>query len=73
LDQGDRPAGPTADAVLPGFVKNHLGFSSFVAGLIISIQYFATLLSRPLKTMTERIRLLSWLLLNTATSDIAGL
>ena len=34
-------------AVLPGFVKNHLGFSSFVAGLIISIQYFATLLSRP--------------------------
>ena len=34
-------------AVLPGFVKNHLGFSSFVAGLIISLQYFATLLSRP--------------------------
>lgn len=34
-------------AVLPGFVKNHLGFSSFIAGLIISIQYFATLLSRP--------------------------
>jgi len=34
-------------AVLPGFVKNHLGFSSFTAGLIISIQYFATLLSRP--------------------------
>ncbi|MCH9405308.1 MFS transporter [Pantoea agglomerans] len=34
-------------AVLPGFVKNQLGFSSFIAGLIISIQYFATLLSRP--------------------------
>ena len=34
-------------AVLPGFVKNHLGFSSFIAGLIISLQYFATLLSRP--------------------------
>ncbi|WP_336754911.1 MFS transporter [Pantoea sp. USHLN298] len=34
-------------AVLPGFVKNNLGFSSFVAGLIISLQYFATLLSRP--------------------------
>ncbi|MGK3140721.1 MFS transporter [Pantoea sp. C2G6] len=34
-------------AVLPGFVKNQLGFSSFAAGLIISLQYFATLLSRP--------------------------
>lgn len=34
-------------AVLPGFVHNQLGFSSFVAGLIISLQYFATLLSRP--------------------------
>jgi len=34
-------------AVLPGFVHHQLGFSSFVAGLIISIQYFATLLSRP--------------------------
>ncbi|NIF20745.1 MFS transporter [Candidatus Pantoea multigeneris] len=34
-------------AVLPGFVHNTLGYSSFVAGLIISIQYFATLVSRP--------------------------
>lgn len=34
-------------AVLPGFVHNQLGFSSFMAGLIISIQYFATLVSRP--------------------------
>lgn len=34
-------------AVLPGFVKNQLGFSSFIAGLIISLQYFSTLLSRP--------------------------
>ncbi|MDO6410052.1 MFS transporter [Pantoea phytobeneficialis] len=34
-------------AVLPGFVHNQLGFSSFVAGLIISVQYFATLMSRP--------------------------
>ena len=34
-------------AVLPGFVNNQLGFSSFIAGLIISLQYFATLLSRP--------------------------
>ncbi len=33
--------------MLPGFVKNQLGFSSFIAGLIISLQYFATLLSRP--------------------------
>ena len=34
-------------AVLPGFVHNQLGFSSFIAGVIISLQYFATLLSRP--------------------------
>ncbi|RWR02141.1 hypothetical protein ED28_10955 [[Pantoea] beijingensis] len=34
-------------AVLPGFVHNQLGFSSFLAGLIISIQYLATLISRP--------------------------
>ncbi|WP_313682518.1 MFS transporter [Pantoea sp.] len=34
-------------AVLPGFVHNQLGFSSFMAGLIISVQYFATLMSRP--------------------------
>lgn len=34
-------------AVLPGFVHNQLGYSSFMAGLIISVQYFATLVSRP--------------------------
>ncbi len=28
-------------------MHNQLGFSSFIAGLIISLQYFATLLSRP--------------------------
>ncbi|GAA3594755.1 MFS transporter [Gibbsiella greigii] len=34
-------------AVLPGFVHNHLGYNSVMAGLIISAQYFATLVSRP--------------------------
>ncbi|RRZ92953.1 MFS transporter [Erwinia sp. 198] len=34
-------------AVLPGFVHNQLGYSTFIAGLIISLQYFATLISRP--------------------------
>jgi len=34
-------------AVLPGYVHDHLGFSAFWAGLAISLQYFATLLSRP--------------------------
>ena len=34
-------------AVLPGYVHNQLGYSSFIAGLIISLQYFATLVSRP--------------------------
>ena len=34
-------------AVLPGFVHHQLGFSSFIAGVIISLQYFSTLISRP--------------------------
>ncbi|QET05985.1 MULTISPECIES: MFS transporter [Cupriavidus] len=34
-------------AVIPGFVHDHLGYSAVVAGLSISIQYLATLLSRP--------------------------
>lgn len=34
-------------AVLPSFVHNHLGYSSLLAGLVISAQYFATLISRP--------------------------
>ena len=35
-------------AVLPGFVHGDLGFSAIVAGAAISVQYFATLASRPL-------------------------
>lgn len=34
-------------AVLPGFIHNHLGYGSVLAGLVISAQYFATLVSRP--------------------------
>ncbi|UXH38714.1 MFS transporter [Pseudomonas promysalinigenes] len=34
-------------AVLPGYVHNDLGFSAVIAGLVISVQYLATLLSRP--------------------------
>lgn len=34
-------------AVLPGFVHYHLGYSPFIAGVIISLQYFSTLISRP--------------------------
>ncbi len=34
-------------AVLPGYVHNVMGFSAFWAGLVISLQYFATLISRP--------------------------
>ncbi len=34
-------------AVLPGYVHDVVGFSAFWAGLVISLQYFATLLSRP--------------------------
>ncbi|TCW86490.1 MFS transporter [Burkholderia sp. SRS-46] len=35
-------------AVLPGFVHDDLGFSAIVAGGAISVQYLATLASRPL-------------------------
>lgn len=35
-------------AVLPGYVLNDLGLSSVTAGIVISIQFFATLLARPL-------------------------
>ena len=34
-------------AVLPGYVHETLGYSAFWAGLVISLQYFATLISRP--------------------------
>ena len=34
-------------AVLPSYVHNDLGFSTVIAGLVISVQYLATLLSRP--------------------------
>ncbi|HTJ94305.1 MAG TPA: MFS transporter, partial [Pararobbsia sp.] len=35
-------------AVLPGYVHQDLGMNSVLAGLVISVQYVATLLSRPL-------------------------
>ncbi|WP_213879796.1 MFS transporter [Pseudomonas sp. dw_358] len=34
-------------AVLPGYVHTDLGFGAVIAGLVISVQYFATLFSRP--------------------------
>lgn len=34
-------------AVLPGYVHDVMGYSAFWAGLVISLQYLATLLSRP--------------------------
>lgn len=34
-------------AVLPGFVHGDLGYSTVLAGLAVSVQYVATLLSRP--------------------------
>ena len=35
-------------AVLPGYVHDVMGYSTFWAGLVISLQYLSTLLSRPL-------------------------
>ena len=35
-------------AVLPGYVLNDLGMTSVFAGMVIGVQYLATLLSRPL-------------------------
>jgi MFS family permease len=39
-------------AVLPGFVHTDLGYGSVMAGAAISVQYFATLVSRPLAGRT---------------------
>ena len=38
-------------AVLPGYVHDQLGFSAVIAGVVIGIQYLATLLSRPVAGM----------------------
>ena len=42
-------------AVLPGFVHDDLGFSAIVAGGAISVQYFATLASRPVEVIAPRV------------------
>lgn len=34
-------------AVLPGYIHYQLGYSTFMAGVVISLQYIATLFSRP--------------------------
>ncbi len=34
-------------AVLPGYIHYQLGYSTFVAGIVISLQYISTLISRP--------------------------
>ncbi|WP_345829357.1 MFS transporter [Erwinia sp. HDF1-3R] len=34
-------------AVLPGYVHDVMGYSPFWAGLVVSLQYFSTLISRP--------------------------
>lgn len=39
-------------AVLPGYVHDVMGFSAFWAGLVISLQYFATLLSALMPDVT---------------------
>jgi MFS family permease len=39
-------------AVLPGFVHTDLGYGEVMAGAAISVQYFATLMSRPLAGRT---------------------
>ncbi len=34
-------------AIIPGFTHNQLGFNTVIAGFAISVQYIATLVSRP--------------------------
>lgn len=34
-------------AVLPGYIHYQLGYSTFIAGVVISLQYISTLVSRP--------------------------
>lgn len=43
-------------AVLPGFVLNDLGLTSVFAGVVISLQYLATLVARPMAgTVADRL------------------
>lgn len=61
-------------AVLPGFVHNDLGYSSFVAGLIISLQYFATLVSRPQSgRLADRLGPKRVVMLGTLCCGMSGL
>src|SRR5258705_8011921 len=61
-------------AALPGFVHLHLGFSTFWAGVAVSSQYVATLLSRPkVGRMTDVLRPRTVVLLGQLACFLSGL
>jgi MFS family permease len=61
-------------AVLPGFVHLHLGFSPLWAGIAISSQYLATLLTRPkVGRMTDVLGSRATVLIGQAAGLLNGL
>lgn len=61
-------------AVLPGYVHNDLGYGSVLAGVVISTQYAATLLSRPFSgAVADRCGAKHAVLLGLAGCALSGL
>lgn len=61
-------------AVLPGYVHNDLGYGSVLAGVVISTQYAATLLSRPFSgAVADRRGAKHTVLLGLAGCALSGL
>jgi MFS family permease len=61
-------------AILPSYVHLNLGFSTVLAGLIISIEYVATVISRPrVGWMVDRLGARKTVLYGLATTGVSGL
>ncbi len=61
-------------AILPGYVHTQLGYSPFLAGFAISVQYVATLISRPLAgRMADSVGPKQTVMIGLAACGISGL
>lgn len=60
-------------AILPSYVHLNLGFSTVLAGLIISVEYVATVISRPrVGWMVDRLGARKTVLYGLATTAVSG-
>ncbi|WP_375738209.1 MFS transporter [Pseudomonas boanensis] len=61
-------------AVLPGYVHDNLGYGSIMAGIVISSQYLATLLSRPMSgSLADRLGAKRAVLYGMAFCGLSGI